>query len=61
MEAQLLAEDQDETTLVIGSWSFVGTGWDTQGDVELARAAAAQAREYAQHQAKSKSVAGQSN
>lgn len=62
MEAQLLADDDEgETTLVIGSWSFVGTGWDTEGDVALARSAAARAREYAQHRAKSKSVAGQSN
>ncbi|WP_344135815.1 replication initiator [Pedococcus bigeumensis] len=51
MEAQLLADDEDETTLVVGSWSFVGTGWDTEGDVALARAAAARAREYAQHRA----------
>jgi hypothetical protein len=54
MEAQLLADDEDETTLVVGSWSFVGTGWDTEGDVALARAAAARAREYAQHQAEVK-------
>lgn len=51
MEAQLLADDEDEATLVVGSWSFVGTGWDTEGDVALARAAAARAREYAQHRA----------
>ena len=61
MEAQLLADDEDETTLVIGSWSFAGIGWDTEGDVELARAAAARAREYAQHRAEMKRVAGQSN
>lgn len=54
MEAQLLADDEDETTLVVGSWSFVGTGWDTEGDVALARAAAARAREYAQHRAEAK-------
>ena len=51
MEAQLLADDYDEATLVVGSWSFVGTGWDTEGDVALARSAAARAREYAQHRA----------
>ncbi len=34
-----------------GRWSFAGIGWDTEGDVELARAAAARAREYAQHRA----------
>lgn len=54
MEAQLLAEDEDETTLVVGSWSFAGIGWDTEGDVALARAAAARAREYAQHRAEMK-------
>lgn len=51
MEAQLLADDEDETTLVIGHWSFAGIGWENEGDVELARAAAARAREYAQHRA----------
>jgi hypothetical protein len=61
MEAQLLAEGVDETTLVVGSWSFAGIGWDTEGDVALARAAAARAREYAQHRAETKRVAGQAN
>jgi hypothetical protein len=61
MEAQLLADDADETTLVIGHWSFAGSGWDTPGDAELAKAAAARAREYAQRRAKSKSVSGQCN
>lgn len=61
MEAQLLADDEDETTLVVGSWSFAGIGWDTEGDVALARAAAARAREYAQHRAETKRIAGQAN
>ena len=61
MEAQLLADDEDEATLVVGSWSFAGIGWDTEGDVALARAAAARAREYAQHRAETKRVAGQTN
>ena len=39
LEARLLAEDED-TTLVVGSWSFVGAGWDTEGDAGLALAAA---------------------
>ena len=30
-------------------WAYVGTGWDNEGDAALARAAAARAREYAQH------------
>jgi len=47
LEAQLLADD-DETTLVIGTWQYIGTGWQTQGDVALAKAAAARAREYDQ-------------
>ena len=50
LEARLLAED-DDTTLVVGSWSFVGTGWKTDGDTALALAAAARAREYAQQRA----------
>jgi hypothetical protein len=48
LEAQLLADDQDETTLVIGDWTYVGSGWQTAGDHALALAAAARAREYAQ-------------
>jgi hypothetical protein len=46
IEARLLAED-DDTTLVVGSWSFAGTGWNTDGDTALALAAASRAREYA--------------
>ena len=47
----LLADDAEETTLVIGHWTYAGTGWDTDGDTELAKAAAARAREYAQRRA----------
>lgn len=47
----LLADEAEETTLVIGQWSFAGSGWDTDGDAELAKAAAARAREYAQWKA----------
>ena len=54
LEAQLLADDEDETTLVIGHWKYIGTGWQTQGDVALAKAAAARAREYDQHRAYTK-------
>ncbi|HET8767108.1 MAG TPA: replication initiator, partial [Pedococcus sp.] len=47
MEAQLLAVDDDHTTtLVIGSWTYTHTGWDTPGDAALAKAAAAAAREH---------------
>ena len=54
LEADLLSDDEDETTLVVGQWRFVGVGWDNEGEVELARAAAARAREYAQHRAEQK-------
>ena len=50
LEARLLA-DEDETTLVIGSWNYQGTGWTRSGDQSLAFAAAARAREYAQWRA----------
>jgi hypothetical protein len=47
----LLADDEEETTLVVGQWTYAGSGWDTDGDAELAKAAAARAREYAQERA----------
>jgi len=50
LEAQLMA-DKEETTLVIGSWTYEGTGWPRAGDKALADAAAARAREYAQWRA----------
>ncbi len=50
----LLDTDAEETTLVIGHWTYAGTGWDTDGDTELAKAAAARAREYAQERAQAK-------
>lgn len=46
LERRLLA-DEKETTLVVGSWMYSGTGWITEGDTALAVAAAARAREYA--------------
>ena len=36
----------DETTLVINDWRFIGTGWITAGDAALAAEAAVRAREY---------------
>ena len=51
LEARLLAEDDDETTLVIGSWTYAGTGWTNPAETALALAAAARAREYAQWRA----------
>ncbi|MDO5699721.1 MAG: replication initiation protein [Dermatophilus congolensis] len=52
LEARLLADDDtDETTLIVGSWEYAGTGWPKPGDAELANAAAARAREYDQWRA----------
>ncbi|WP_338538771.1 hypothetical protein N5P18_04135 [Janibacter terrae] len=44
-------EDESETSVVIGMWEFVGVGWSNEGEVEIATAAAARAREYAQERA----------
>jgi len=38
--------DQDDSTLVIKTWSFVGMGWLSMGDAALAASAAARAREH---------------
>ncbi len=46
LEADLLAEEDTETTLVVGHWSYAGSGWATEGERVLATAAAARAREY---------------
>jgi hypothetical protein len=51
MEADLMADDAEETTLVLGQWEFLGTGWATEGETVLATAAAARAREYDQYKA----------
>jgi hypothetical protein len=53
LEADLLA-DEEETTLVIGRWSYLGTGWADDGEIALATAAAAPAREYAQEPAQNR-------
>lgn len=52
LEAELLSDD--ETTLVVGSWFYQGTGWTSPGDEALALAAAARARDYEQWRAKQK-------
>jgi hypothetical protein len=39
---------EDDTTLVVGNWAFVGIGWLTAGDAALAAESAALAREYAE-------------
>ncbi|WEV77731.1 hypothetical protein O9K63_14215 [Janibacter cremeus] len=49
--ADLMADEEEETTLVVGSWSYVGTGWDTDADTALALAAADRARAYDQWRA----------
>ena len=51
LEARLMADDDEETTLVVGQWSYAGSGWDNDGDTALALAAAARAREYDQWKA----------
>jgi len=49
-EVDVAALDQelvdDDTTLVINHWRFVGTGWITAGDAVLAAEASAKTREY---------------
>ena len=51
LEADLLADDEERTTLVVGQWQYVGSGWATEGQRVLAAAAAARAREYDQWRA----------
>lgn len=50
LEQQLMADDE-ETTLVVGSWAYDGSGWPRAGDKALADAAASRAREYAKWRA----------
>jgi len=38
--------DEDDSTLVIKTWEFVGMGWLSTGDAALAASAAARAREH---------------
>jgi hypothetical protein len=38
-------EHVEETTLVVGSWTYAGSGWRTTADALLAASAAARARE----------------
>ena len=46
MEADLLADEDNETTVVIGHWTYVGTGWNNHAETALALAAAARARQH---------------
>ena len=57
LEADLLA-DEEETTLVIGRWSYLGSGWADEGETALATAAAARAREYAREKAAQREQSG---
>jgi len=54
LEADLLADADDDTTLVIGHWAYAGAGWNNDAEVTLALAAAARAREYAQQRAENR-------
>lgn len=46
LEADLLADEDTQTTVVIGHWTFVGTGWKNDAETTLALAAAARSREH---------------
>jgi hypothetical protein len=46
LEADLLADEDTQTTVVIGHWTFVGTSWKNDAETTLALATAARAREY---------------
>ena len=48
---------QDQTTLVINDWRFVGTGWITEGDGVLAAEASAVARKHANAKRSARSCA----
>ncbi|NRD08858.1 replication initiator [Rathayibacter agropyri] len=55
VESQAEDDDlDDDTTLVIGQWSFAGMGWLTNGDAALAAEAAAHAREWADNRRQQK-------
>jgi hypothetical protein len=49
--ADRLLDEDDASTLIVGSWTFQGSGWISSGDKALALAAAVRAREYAQWRA----------
>ncbi|UUZ45303.1 hypothetical protein LP422_03490 [Janibacter limosus] len=46
LEARLLADDADETTRVVGSRTYIGTGWRDHTEEAMAPAVAARTREY---------------
>lgn len=52
--------DGDETTLVVGNWSFAGIGWCTAGDAVLAAESAAMAREWREQRTATRAATGSS-
>lgn len=46
LEQRLLTDAQDETTQVIGNWTYIGTGWRDHTEEAIALAAADRARAY---------------
>jgi hypothetical protein len=55
LEKQLMTDDA-ETTLVVGAWTYKGSGWPEAGDKALADAAASRAREYAKWRAEQRNA-----
>lgn len=51
MDAELLADDDADTAVVISQWSYAGSGWHSTAETTLALAAAAHAREHAREKA----------
>lgn len=43
-QPELVPEDEPDTVLVVGTWTYAGTGWRTSADAALALAAADAAR-----------------
>ncbi|MDM7856654.1 replication initiator [Cellulomonas alba] len=50
LEARLMTDDE-ESTLVVAAWAYMGSGWPRSGDKVLADAAASRAREFARWRA----------
>lgn len=54
LERRLLADEDEDTMLVVGSWAYVGSGWRNESEEALALAAAGRAREYQQWRSEQK-------
>jgi hypothetical protein len=61
LEADLLADDDTEATLVVGHWQYVSSGWPSEGQRVLAIAAAARARECDQWKAQQRKTKADHN